>query len=1489
MNKKSKHNSQRNTRRKWPWILLCSLLVVVALARLALMTDPVHQWIKQAIVSAAGEQLAPELSIGNISGDLWKGATLSDVQLRADRPIASIDTVQVEYNVWSYFGEALEIKKVRVVNPLLTLRQETDSSWNVQHWMKDTGTAQDTTGGTFPFVLSDLLIEKGKFEVGMLQLPQDSSILIDELNLSSRIANYGKSYEASLRSLTFNVQNTNIDAPITIETAAEADSSSITLEKLAVATGHSLLNASGQAHLADSTAHFQAEASPVGWQDLAAYAQTLPIREDINMSIDLKGTVPDFELALRAHAEGIENVFLQSHFEYDSTLTLTTFQLSAGQLDLQSFTGDTSMPSIRNLQFQSQGRIPLEAYQESQLEGTLLVEDIGLAEYHLDRLQGSFNLQNNRATVELMPANGKEQLTFSADIFRLWDEDPLLQMKAGGTNLHPQNWLPGETYTGRLSFEAAIDGNGWVPEEELWKYQLNIEESQLMDQQIERASFSGFFNQNRLTNQSKLTVGRSRIGLQAEVGRLQNTPEFNYSLTADSVNLADFTGLERYTSSITAEVEGRGSGTSLEDLDMKAGLKMGPSIFRGERIQKMALDVHIADSVVSVSQGVVESDILAGTFTSRIHMENLYAPANVVDLDMQLKDISSLAAIAEVDKLQAAGSIQGQLIPTGQDSVAFESTVDITDFNYDNQFSAPKIAGDLRIDLGEEPQYSLDVEVQDPTVASMELQNIRLKTDGQFAEHIRGSFDLQLAGRGKDQISQAGNYSLGEDTTAISLSKFDLTTDLRTLSLQRPFHAMVEKGVIQTDTLHLSTPDNSAFMELAVPYADSFHQKGYFKAKELNLKAIQDGILHESYFTGILSGEFQVDRTDTSMTASSDVVMSDLMYEETKLDTLRLQGDIENENLVGMMALHQHGDLIAEGNLDIPFKVKDPDQLRDNFFERPVSGALQLHAVKLSRFSTLLEQWGYENTKGTLQFDGQLKGKAGQPELNAALKLREAELSGVPIDSLIASVEYDHQESSLGLNATLTSLKQKALEANALMPLEVDLRKWAVGLPDPQDSISVNIQTNQFNLRALNDFLDRSVTRDLKGEVNGQVQISGPRENLQAEGNITLAGGAVRVVDAGIRLENMQSAIQFKPDRVELTNLQINSGRGRLNAQGVLALEQLVPGDIDLKIQAENFKAANTEEYNGIVNLDLEVDGEVSKPHLSGSVDIVNGFVKLDNFGEKSVEEVSLDTTLNAEPNISLYDSLSMDMDINFNRRFWVRNQRYLEMELELDGQIDVLKDTGKDLQIFGTLTTANGYAEPLGKRFELEEGVLAFSGPPDNPQVNVRTLYEPPQAEQEIKIWYVIEGTVEEPKFKYESSPQMDLAGIISYTLFGQPFYKLNPAEQSVASTSSNNTAADFAVEVLLDRVEALATRRLGIDVVRIEQTRIGGESGTSITTGWYINPKVFFAIQNVITGSTPTTGFFLEYYLKQNLKLILSQGNDNRQGVDVQWEHDY
>jgi autotransporter translocation and assembly factor TamB len=248
---------------------------------------------------------------------------------------------------------------------------------------------------------------------------------------------------------------------------------------------------------------------------------------------------------------------------------------------------------------------------------------------------------------------------------------------------------------------------------------------------------------------------------------------------------------------------------------------------------------------------------------------------------------------------------------------------------------------------------------------------------------------------------------------------------------------------------------------------------------------------------------------------------------------------------------------------------------------------------------------------------------------------------------------------------------------------------------------------------------------------------------------------------------------------------------------------------------------------------------------------------------------------------------MTVDMSVNFTRRFLIRSSGYLGMEFDLGGRIDIVKEMNEELQLFGTLNSTDGYVSPLGKQFEIEEAAVSFFGPVTNPQLSITSSYTPPQAAG-VEIRYVIEGTLEEPEFRFESDPPLSLQDQISYTLFGKPYYELESWEQVISGSGSSPTAQDLALDVLLDRVSMLATRQLGIDVVEIDQSR-SGSNNTVIKTGWYLNEDTFFAILNEIDGVRPNTLFVLEYLLRENLELVITQGDDNRQGIDLRWHKDY
>ncbi|HCI69418.1 MAG TPA: hypothetical protein DHV30_01990, partial [Balneola sp.] len=202
-----------------------------------------------------------------------------------------------------------------------------------------------------------------------------------------------------------------------------------------------------------------------------------------------------------------------------------------------------------------------------------------------------------------------------------------------------------------------------------------------------------------------------------------------------------------------------------------------------------------------------------------------------------------------------------------------------------------------------------------------------------------------------------------------------------------------------------------------------------------------------------------------------------------------------------------------------------------------------------------------------------------------------------------------------------------------------------------------------------------------------------------------------------------------------------------------------------------------------------------------------------------------------------------------------------------------------------------SGYVRPLGKRFELEEAEVVFSGPPESPDLNIKSAYVPisRKGEQEVTVYYIITGTIPNEEYEFESEPTMELQDIYCYTLFNKPCAAMQSWQNALVQ-GGGSSPTDLLAGVLLDEVEALATRELGIDVVQIDNTRVGNETGTSIKTGWYLNERTFFAIVNEITSSDPKTLFILEYALSKTWDLIITEGEDsNRRGIDFRYQYDY
>ena len=1469
--------------------------VVLSLAltlRFALKTETVRLYVKEVIEDQVTASVNGQLTIAALDGDLGRRVTLRHLRLmQQSDTLATVDSLTAEIDLYSIFEPAWRAPQITVHRPDLRLNQTSDSTWNIAQLIPEQEGPPETEPLDLPHLkLPDIELKNGTVSAQGAVIPTGSARIAD-LSLQSSFSSGGPQYQFDLKRLAFTVE----DQPVgTVGTEARAGltADSLTLEELIISTGLSFLQAEAEFSYDQKALDMTMAFDPIGWQNVRDYSRAYPLRQDLEATFRFSGTLDQLRVQLGMKATGLDTLSLAAGLSLTDTLGLTSAEVTLRGADLPTLTGRDSLPTLAAVDLRAEGNVPFRSPKSAYAEGTLRIGPMNYGRYRIDSLEGTFGLRDQQATLQLTAQRDREEMTLAAKANHLFGDYPNWQADLGLRRINLAYWVPDSAVTGSISMTAGASGIGFTLSDTLWNYRANVGPSRVNGQRITDATITGDINRNRFTNRGSVSIGGSTISFEAFCERYFGRPNFRYRIATQGLNLEDFSGFKAFPTNINGFVEGVGAGYTPADLKLDATLQVDSSLVNREAVYGFKANLSVRDSIATVDSAKLRSTIATIDFSARQNLVRIFDPENRLNLNIALKDISSLAPLLETDKLEAEGTYSGIIAPTEEDQLRFSGDLDLQQVVYGEEVTIEQIRGESSILLNRTPNFRLNVGVKNPDMYGVVLRDLALVLEGKhFGDFTSGMFDIEFNSGGERNTIHRGQFDVSEDSVALLTNELVVEGNQRALTLQKPFMASVRDGRIRVDTLRLE--GDEAFLELAFPVVTDTKIDARVASQNLDLAGLQYTLLSKSVLDGFLTSDltFYMDRD--SLFTEFDGRISNFTTNGVALDSVILAVDLQNHELNGELRIAQQNQTIAVGSARLPFRLGDPSTFPDSFFQQPVEGELVIDSVRLANFEELFEQMEVKQTDGVVNFRGELSGRAGSPELEGLLRLDQARISGVAIDSALARFAYNHDRHQLNSTASLHSARQQLAKVTTKVPFYLDLRTFETELPQWSDTLTVDVETDGFNLAALNDFLDPMLVRNVKGRVDGSVRLEGTIRDPQANGRLMLRKGAIRVVPAGMTYGNIRSTVTFAGNEVALEQFRADGGAGELKATGTVLLDRLIPTETDIRLSTNRFQLANTRDINANINTRGQLSGSFFRPQLRGSIMVNNGYYYLQDFGEKTVEKVSLEQKISDNGDdpfagVSLYDSLDIEIDVSFENNFFIRNRRFLDLEVELDGQLDLLKERDDSLKVYGSLKTDRGYARPLGKTFRLTEGEVTFTGDPGNPLLNITTRYQPPQP-NDVTIFYMIKGRAENPEFEYDSEPQMDKQNIFSYTLFGQPFYDMEGWKQVVANPGEGSTVSDLALNVFLDRAETLATQRLGIDVVQIDNTRSGAGSATTIKTGWYLNEKTFFAVLNEISGSNPNTDFLLEYFLRENLKLILVQGDDNRTGIDIRWEYDY
>ena len=1496
MEPSAKHSNVQKKRRIWPWVTLGVLLVLVLLLRLSLRSGPVLGFVKNQIETAANEQLQGTLSLGSVEGDLWNHLLITGIRLQGDTgpdeagtdgaDILVADTLQIRYSLGALIRRTVKIDELRIVNPVISLKEYADSTWNVERLIPPAD--EEPADSELPVRLEFDHIEliNGLIYAESARLLPDTTLRVDEINLRLNGMYDGDHYEAQLSHLSMQIHEGRLEDPIRFETGFSADENTLTLDKLVVATGRTLIEGSGSASTDGDDITVEMESLPVSWRDIRAFAKEAPIAEDIRFELNVGGNLTLLRVGLTASATGL------GHFALHADLTLKERQsLKGAELLIESFdgtllTGEPDLPYVERLHLAVSGDLPFAAYEEASLEFDTDIAGVRINSWIIDEAELRGSLADGVISATAAIGTGRQNLTSDVSIAGIFGELPDWHIDIAFESIDPGYWAEDEALSGDLTGTLSLNGTGYEPSDVPWNYEVRLPSANITGYEIRSFTLEGTIDRNIAVSQMGLEIAGGTVALSGEYGWSAENPAYELDLTVQQIDLSRLPGLEEIPSDLNFHLGGSGRGIDPETLTLDAALEFEPSIINGIRIGSLEAPVAISGGFIHIDKAELDTDLAEGSLFARQHISDFVHPRNLIEFDLELKDTGLLENFIDADIIMAKGGVTGSYRYT-DNLPQINMDLDLSDVRFDT-LTADAITGTINAVIGDSIPYALNLRITEPAVGETGLQNIIIETEGSLiAETVSGTISLELLTDARSGLITSGVYRASADSVILDISTLTLSDPDRSLDLQQPFRFSYVNERARLDSLRLESDDGATLLIFFEQYgADEY--RGTFSGRDVNLGYLQSSILGEQLFAGIYDGNLALDLSENGLFVHIDALVSQFEFNGLSFDSISVNVDIDEERLdAGLRVTDATGELIT-GYLSTPFLPGDPMTFDDDFFEEPVSGSFRLNDTPLSRFSDFLAFYGLEEISGTVGVRTELSGLAGLPQLVGSAYLYDSRVSNVEIDSSLITWEYDHDEGYLGFNGFIKSRGQRAAEIDGTIPFMLDLKQFSVVEPDDDDEISVRMKTDEFNIAAFNEFLDPSTLRNLRGRLNSEIDIRGTISEPVVSADVKLNNGAVVLIENNVALTDIRADMSFREGMLTINRLSAESA-GSFDLTGTIAFNRFEPGEMDLRANTRNFRVYNTRDLNALITTDTRLTGDVRSPSLSGELKIERGHIYLDNFGERTIEDVVLeDEEEESDLFAEIFDAMSIEYTLELDRRFWVRNRSRPEMALEVRGSLEVVKYPGEEIQLFGTMGTSQGYAQQLGKRFDLERGDILFSGPADNPELNIRTIYQLRKPE-EIKIWYEIGGTVEDPEFTYSSEPVMELQDIISYTLFGRPFHALQGWERTVAGEPGEGTSAtDIAMDILLDRVETLAADRLGIDVIEIDNTRQGGSSGMTVKAGKYMTDRLFLAILQELGGGA-NSQFIIEYLLGSNLELIITGSDDFRTGVDVLWKLDY
>jgi len=429
-----------------------------------------------------------------------------------------------------------------------------------------------------------------------------------------------------------------------------------------------------------------------------------------------------------------------------------------------------------------------------------------------------------------------------------------------------------------------------------------------------------------------------------------------------------------------------------------------------------------------------------------------------------------------------------------------------------------------------------------------------------------------------------------------------------------------------------------------------------FKVEQADIDYLTKVYNYDFPLSGLAQGEIIVEGIWPKITAHGDLGLKDINLVSLKAESGNLIFVLEDNKIkVENMVLNsRENQLYAQGEINL--EEDSPLNLRVNFLNQDISSLIS-NFVELDLISKFRGQ-----ATGSLE----IKGDYASPDLYLSALIEDAQLEGVPLNSI--EVKLDKIGSVISINRLKLSQKKGELTAGGWINIDEDNKNLDIHLS--ADNVDLSQLSNLFGI---------------EDEIEGLVSF-----NAEASGNIdspdiSFSAKVEKVKFQDFIFDNLTFKALYNQDILEVKQFVLDKEGHQIKGKGKIpyefssmrkgkAISSLSDMPIDFVLTLENadlsfismFFKEDIKQIQGLTNAELKLSGTFNHPILNGSIALEDGELEL---YELPLKINGLNVSLQLEDNLVKIEDMNFKIDqyrIYTSGKFALKNLQLQDLNINI-------------------------------------------------------------------------------------------------------------------------------------------------------------------------------------------------------------------------------